>query len=111
MLFGILFEKNNSEYIDHPGISILFRVDDGIVPDYGFVPDKKTALKIAKAVWMPIYGKKKQMWNKYQVKLKDDIWYIESINMVHIFLGIHGGGPFIKIDKKDGTILNVSHTG
>jgi hypothetical protein len=108
---GILFEKNNDEYIDHPGISILLRVNSGVVPDGGFVPDKNTALRIAKAVWLPIYGKRKLMWTKYQIKLDNDIWYIECLNMIHLFFGVSGGGPFIKIDKNTGTILDVSHTG
>jgi hypothetical protein len=111
LLIGIFFERNNNEFIEHPGISILFRVNTGIIPEGGFVPDKKTALKIAKAVWLPIYGKKKLIWNRYQVKLKDDIWYIESVNILHIFFGISGGGPFIKINKITGEILDVSHTG
>jgi hypothetical protein len=111
IVIGVLFEKNNSEYIDHPGISILSRINSGIIPDGGFVPDKSTALKIAKAVWLPIYGKRKLMWTKYQVKLENNIWYIESLNMIHLFFGISGGGPFIKIDKNTGEILDVSHTG
>jgi hypothetical protein len=111
MLFGIFLIKNYSEYIDHPGISILFRVNSGIVPDNGFVPDKKTALKIAKAVWLPIYGRRKFLWTKYQVKLVNNVWYIEGLNMIYLLFGVSGGGPFIKIDKNTGTILDVSHTG
>ena len=111
VILGTVLQKNYDEYIEHPGISILSRVDTGIVPENGFVPDKGTALKIAKTVWLPIYGKKKLMWLIYQVKLEDNVWYIEGASKIHLFFGIHGGGPFIKIDKIKGTILDVSHTG
>jgi len=111
VLLGIVLQKNYDEYMEHSGISILSRIDTGFVPENGFVPDKKTALKIAKAVWLPIYGKKRLMFMVYQVKLVDDIWYIEGGNKIYIFFGILSGGPFIKIDKMKGTILDVSHTG
>jgi len=110
VLLGIVIYKNYYEYIDHPGISILSRVDTGIIPENGFVPDKNTALKIAKVIWLPIYGKKNMMCMIYQVKLVDNVWYIEGASKIHLFLGISGGGPFIKIDKIKGTILDVSHT-
>jgi hypothetical protein len=44
-------------------IGTVISVDPSSSPNYylvrdGYVPDAKTALKIAKAVWEPIYGKK-----------------------------------------------------
>jgi len=112
VFLGIILQKNYVEFNDeHQGISILSRVDTGIVPENGFVPDKKTALKIAKAIWLPIYGKKQLMCMIFQVKLVDGIWFIEGASKIHIFFGIDGGGPFIKIDKMKGTIIDVSYTG
>jgi hypothetical protein len=82
-------------------------IDKGYMPDEGFVPDVKTAIKIAKAVWVPIYGEKNLLWRRYAIRLVDDsVWVIEGGNT----LGMNGGGPFIRIDKWKGTILEVTHT-
>jgi hypothetical protein len=71
------------------------------------VPNKETALKIAKAIWVPIYGTWDVLFRVYNVQLtNNNIWIIEGGS----FFPISGGGPYIQIDKKTGTILEVSHT-
>jgi hypothetical protein len=75
-----------------------------------FVPNKKTAIKIAKAVWLPIYGQKDLMFRFYFVQLQNDIWIIEGQSIWSNIFSISGGGPYIKIDKATGKILEVSHT-
>ena len=48
-------------------------------PKNGFVPNKETALKIAEAVWLPIYGK--SIYNEKPFKatlLNGQIWQVEG---------------------------------
>jgi hypothetical protein len=76
------------------------------VPDSGFVPDEKTAIRIAVAVWEPIYGEEKIAAEKpYQAKLKNDVWEVTG-SLPGLILG---GTAIAEISKKDGTILRVSH--
>jgi hypothetical protein len=107
---GLFFEWNQNEYYDRDGLwPMLSTEDTNYIPDDGFVPDEKTAIKIAKSVWIPIYGAKHLIVSKYKyrVRLVDDkIWVIEGVSR----WGKHGGGPFIKIDKERSTILEISHT-
>ena len=78
-------------------------------PKEGYVPDEKTAIRIAVAVWIPIYGEKNIEGEKpYHAKLQKDkgIWTVEgslpSGNVV-------GGVAEAEIAKDDGRILRVSH--
>lgn len=53
--------------------------DDGHVPDDGFVPNEKVAIKIAVAVWEPIYGQAKIAMEKpCRATLADGIWTVEG---------------------------------
>jgi hypothetical protein len=101
-------EREDIYYTNNERIwPMLTAEDKGFMPDGGFVSDEQTALNIAKAVWMPIYGKKDLMFRRYRVALLDNsVWVIEGGNT----LGWNGGGPFIRIEKESGTILQVSHT-
>jgi hypothetical protein len=108
---GLFFEWNKNDYFstDRPWPLLDAMDDTGPVPEEGFVPDERTAIKIAKIVWEPIYGKKDLIWNKYEYRIElidDSTWVIEGLNQ----LGRLGGGPCIKIDKQRGTILGVGHT-
>jgi hypothetical protein len=78
----------------------------GSIPEKGFVPNKETAIKIAIAVWLPIYGKKIYNEAPYQVELIDNkIWLVQGT----LPKGKLGGVAIIKIQKKDGKILMVAH--
>lgn len=77
------------------------------VPKDGFVPDAKTAIRIAVAVWSPIYGEKKiQREKPYKAKLKNGVWLVEG----SLPKGYLGGVAYASISKRDGRILNVIHT-
>lgn len=111
---GLFFEWNKNEYYDditRPW-PMLTAEDKGYMPDNGFVPNEKTAIKIAKIVWEPIFGWKHLIWNKYRYIIRlvneadREVWIIEGVG----WWGMLGGGPFIKIDKARGTILEASHT-
>jgi hypothetical protein len=52
---------------------------EGYRPPNGFVPDKETAIKIAEAVWLPIYGESVLSQKPYEVMLIDEkIWIVEG---------------------------------
>ena len=100
-------------------IKVILDSKESFTPDSGFVPNKETAVKIAKAIWYPIYGEedKNNEFKNYAVALiGDTAWFVtrefkssvkEENNVVTVSLG---GGPYILIRKKDGKILKVTHT-
>ena len=74
--------------------------------DSGFVPDAKTAIKIAVAIWEPIYGEKPIADQKpYRASLTNGVWIVEGT--------FHGSGfgqvAAARIAKDDGKILMVSY--
>lgn len=77
------------------------------VPKDGYVPDEKTAIKIAVAIWEPIYGEKQIADEKpYQARLDaNGIWTVEG----SLPEGWVGGVAIAEIAKDDGRILNVIH--
>jgi hypothetical protein len=107
---GLFFEWNKNEYYDNDGLwPMLTAEGKEFMPNGGFVPNERIALKIAKIVWEPIYGLKHLIWHRYKYKIRlidGNVWVIEGVSR----WGGNGGGPFIKIDKNKGTILEVTHT-
>jgi hypothetical protein len=76
------------------------------MPDDGFVPDDVTAIKIAEAIWLPIYGQKIYTKMPFIATLKNDsIWVVEGTKLN---FG-KGGVPYIEIQKNDCRILFVTH--
>lgn len=76
-------------------------------PKNGFVPDEKTAVKIAEAVLFPTYGEKLiKSEEPFVVHLKNGVWIIEGKALPK---GYVGGVVHISISKKDGRIFNVFH--
>jgi len=75
-------------------------------PKDGFVPNEATAIKIAVAVWEPIYGAEYIAGEKpYQARLTNDVWIVEG----SLPEDAKGGVAEAQIAKTDGKILNVSH--
>ena len=75
-------------------------------PESGYVPDKETAVKIAEAVWISIYGKEQIEKEKpYKAFLKEGVWYIEG----SLPEGWLGGVAEAEISKNDGHIIRISH--
>ena len=75
------------------------------IPKSGFVPNKTTAIKIAEAIWLPIYGERIYKKKPYTVKLENGVWIIEGT----LPRNSKGGVPYIEIQKTDGKILKVMH--
>ncbi len=76
-------------------------------PKDGYVPDAKTAIKIAVAVWEPIYGEKNIAGEKpYRARLDTNgVWTVTGSLPARMV----GGVAVIEIAKDDGRILRVSH--
>lgn len=72
----------------------------------GYVPDTITAIKIAEAIWLPIYGEKIYISKPFKAELIDNnIWKVTGT--LHT---AKGGVPYIEIQKSDCKILKVYHT-
>jgi hypothetical protein len=77
-------------------------------PKEGYVPDEKTAIRIAVAVWIPIYGEKRIEGEKpYQARLNSGIWTVEG--SLPEGENVLGGVAIAEIAKDDGRISRVSH--
>jgi len=75
-------------------------------PKDGYVPDAKTAIKIAVAVWEPIYGEKLIANEKpYHANLSNGVWTVTG----SLPKGALGGTAIADIAKDNGRILRVIH--
>lgn len=76
-------------------------------PEVGYVPNADTAIKIAVAVWEPIYGRERIASEKpYTATLVNGVWVVEgSLPKEHT----SGGVAIAEISKDDGKVLRVSH--
>ena len=80
-------------------------------PPGGFVPNKETAVKIAEAVLIPVYGKKMiESEEPFTAKLQTNVWTVEGT--LHCENGAEhcdGGTAMVQISKVDGRILSMHH--
>lgn len=68
----------------------------GYIPQNGFVPNDTTAIKIAEAIWLPIYGEKIYKKKPFVAKLiNDKIWVVEGTLKNYML----GGVPYAEIQK------------
>jgi len=75
-------------------------------PAGGYVLDEETAIKIAVAVWSPIYGKGKIENEKpYKAILRNGIRYVSG----SLPKGWVGGVAEAEISKEDACIIRISH--
>lgn len=79
-------------------------VKHNYVSSSGYVPGAATVVKIAEAIWAPIYGEEIEDEKPFTATLNNDVWTKGSkpFNML-------GGVAEIEISKKDSRILGVSH--
>ena len=76
------------------------------IPKGGFVLDSQTAIRIAEAVWIPIYGEKKISGEKpFKAELRGETWFVTG----SLPAGAVGGTAIAEIAKLDGRILRVIH--
>ena len=86
-----------------------------------YVQQSEIAIKIAEAIWLPIYGEK--IYTKMPFKailVGDSVWHVfgtlpKSVKKLNsngeeVIVITKGGVPHAFINRKDGKILNVYHT-
>lgn len=85
------------------------------VPPNGFVPDSATAVRIAVAVWTPIYGEKDvRSAQPYIAILEGGVWTVQGTLGPCETSGsrdcvVTGGVALARIAREDGRILLVTH--
>jgi hypothetical protein len=78
----------------------------GFVPTNGFVPNEQTAVAIAEAILVPIYGREQIDSEKpLKAKLKNGIWTVQG----SLPKGWDGGVAIVKLAKRDARIIYVIH--
>lgn len=86
-------------------VSAMAESHHSYVPSAGFVPNEVTAIAIARAVWVPIYGSDVLKQEPFKAELRKEVWHVEG----SLPEGFLGGVAEIEIEKKTGQILRVSH--
>lgn len=75
-------------------------------PITNLVPDEKTAVAIAIAVLIPIYGRRQIAQEMpFRAKLNGDVWRVEG----SLPWGYVGGVAEIEISKEDARVISIIH--
>jgi NTF2 fold immunity protein len=90
-------------------------IGQGYVPHGGYVPDSATAVRIAEAVLMPVYGQRQiESERPFTAKLKDGVWTVSGT--LHcpdgrggISTSCNGGVAVVQVSKLDARILSMMH--
>ena len=86
----------------------LVKTSQTFIPKNGFVPDKDTAIAIAYAVAVPVYGKKQVDWElPFRTELKDGVWMV--LGTLHCD-SCAGGTLVVEIEKDSGRVIHMTHT-
>ncbi len=73
----------------------------------GVIPDEATAVRIAEAVFGPIFGRETvSKFLPYHAQLRDGVWTVYG-TLKH---GWRGGTPEMSIQKSDGRVVDVWHS-
>jgi hypothetical protein len=77
------------------------------VPVNGYVPDEKTAVAVAEAILVPIYGQQQVLQQRpfHAVPEGTAVWKVEG----SIPIGRVGGVATVRLQRQDGRILSVTH--
>jgi hypothetical protein len=87
-------------------VSLGAGLDHSYKPKNGYVPDEKIAIRVAVAVWIPIYGEKQIEKEKpYHAVLTNGVWSVEGSLPTNTF----GGVAIAEVAKDDARVLRVSH--
>jgi hypothetical protein len=85
------------------------------VPAGGWVPDGATAIKIAEASLIPVYGEEQIASERpLDATLKDDVWTVESMSPCANVKSdkrtvCYGGEAVVKLSKLDARVLFMTH--
>ena len=84
----------------------------GYTPNEGFVPDKATAIRIAEAVLMPVYGEKQiESERPFKAILREGVWTVTGTLSCPDGKTMHcvGGVAAVQISKSDARIISMIH--
>jgi|SRR3954468_5147844 hypothetical protein len=78
------------------------------LPISGVVPDEQTAVKVADAIFRPVFGATEvEKWRPYHAQLdKSGFWTVYGT----LPRGMKGGTPMLKINRRNGRVLEVWHS-
>jgi hypothetical protein len=80
----------------------------GTVPPEGFVPDAKTAVKVAEAVIEPVYGLQTVRNERpFKARLVDGEWFVKGSHTTNI--NVFAGVSEVHISKTNGCITFLFH--
>ena len=86
--------------------SVILGADAGYVPPKGFIPDEATAVRVAEALLVPVYGAQNIANERpLTAKLEGDVWIVTG----SVPPGRVGGAATVKIAKRDGRVLYMMH--
>ena len=106
--FGLTFVYSQTNH------DTTVRTQMGFVPKEGFVPNGEVATNIAEAVLSPVYGKQTIVSERpFKAKLNGDTWVVSgSVPCVSRPPGATcpGGSAEVRISKKTGQILYMTHS-
>lgn len=75
-------------------------------PKNGYIPDKETAIKIAEAIWLPVFGNKIYSSKPFVAVLKNNsIWVVQGTLHTE-----KGGVPYLEIQKSNCKVLEMYHS-
>jgi NTF2 fold immunity protein len=94
---------------------VTLALGQNFLPKEGYVPDSTTAVKIAEAVLVPVYGKKQiDSEQPFKAQLKDDVWTV--FGTLHcpngkggIATQCFGGAAEVQISKIDAHVISMTH--
>lgn len=86
-------------------VSVAGETKHNVGPKDSLVPNAETAIKIAEAVWLPIYGDAILKKKPFKAHLTGDVWIVEGTLPAESV----GGVPIAEISKKDGKIVRIRH--
>jgi hypothetical protein len=82
----------------------------GYVPNGGFVPNAETAVKIAEAVLIPVYGEKKVLSERpFKAKLAEGVWTVTGTVPCPTGAKCACGAAIVRISQASGQILQMGH--
>jgi hypothetical protein len=88
-------------------LQISLKTAKSMVPKDGFVPDEATASAVGEAVAIAQYGREMIAKEEpFRARLYGDVWLVHGTLRPQ---GGYGGTAVIKIGKKDGRILFLTH--
>ena len=94
-------------------LPILAYAQENYLPPSGYVPDAATAIAIARAVLIPIYGEKTIRSEEPLVATRDgSAWLVNGTlpcQREYEHTPCLGGTAFVKLSAEDGQIMFVTH--